>query len=76
MGSLEQSAIEYFNKNKKQFLEKYTKSINALKEKTAVFTAGMSGVGKTEFCIFLKENNADFIHIDTDDIREFFRSGK
>lgn len=73
MDNLEQKAIDYFNKNKKQFFEEYTKDIKALEEKTAIFTAGMSGVGKTEFCIFFKENNSDFIHIDTDDIREFFR---
>ena len=73
MNYTEQSIIEYFNKNKKQFLEKYIKDIKALEEKTAIFTAGMSGVGKTEFCIFFKENNSHFIHIDTDDIREFFR---
>lgn len=33
----------------------------------------MSGVGKTEFSIFLKENNQNLLHIDTDEIREFFR---
>ena len=33
----------------------------------------MSGVGKTELGIFFKENNPDILHIDTDNIREFFK---
>lgn len=33
----------------------------------------MSGVGKTEFGQFLKENNTNLLHIDTDNIRDFFR---
>jgi adenylate kinase family enzyme len=33
----------------------------------------MSGVGKTELAIFLKESNPNLLHIDTDEIREFFR---
>jgi hypothetical protein len=33
----------------------------------------MSGVGKTELAIFLKEKNPNLLHIDTDEIREFFR---
>jgi len=40
---------------------------------SAVFTAGMSGVGKTEFAISLKEFDNNLLHIDTDEIREFFR---
>ena len=33
----------------------------------------MSGVGKTELATFLKEENPKLLHIDTDEIREFFR---
>lgn len=73
MDDKEQNIIEYFNKNKQQFFEEYTKNIEVLDKKIAIFTAGMSGVGKTEFCIFFKENNPNFIHIDTDHIREFFK---
>ena len=63
----------YFNENKKTFFEQYSKGITASSDRLAIFTAGMSGVGKTEFSIFLKENNKNLIHIDTDEIREFFR---
>ncbi|WP_297439969.1 zeta toxin family protein [Sulfurimonas sp.] len=70
---IEQKAIEYINKNKKDFIEKFTKGITPQNEKIAILTAGMSGVGKTEFGIFLKEKNPHLLHIDTDEIREFFK---
>ena len=66
-------SITYLNQNKKAFLETYTKGIEPSADKVAVFTAGMSGVGKTELAIFLKEENPKLLHIDTDKIREFFR---
>jgi len=66
-------SIRYFNKNKKEFLATYTKNIEPSENKVAIFTAGMSGVGKTELATFLKEENPKLLHIDTDDIREFFR---
>jgi UDP-N-acetylglucosamine kinase len=73
MNELEKKAINYLNENKQIFLEQYSNNIKALNEKNAIFTAGMSGVGKTEFGIFFKEKNPDFLHIDTDDIRDFFK---
>ena len=73
MNELEKKAIEYLNQNKQIFLEQYSNKIKPLDEKNAIFTAGMSGVGKTEFGIFFKERNPDFLHIDTDDIRDFFK---
>ena len=69
---IEKRAIDYINKNKKLFLEKFTQGIEPQNEKIAIFTAGMSGVGKTEFGIFLKEINTNLLHIDTDSIRDFF----
>ena len=66
-------SILYLNQYKKVFLKSYTTGINPLPTKEAIFTAGMSGVGKTELAIFLKEKNPNLLHIDTDDIREFFR---
>ena len=66
-------AINYLNSNKKEFIQQFTSDIQANKEKVAIFTAGMSGVGKTEFGQFLNENNANLLHIDTDTIREFFK---
>ena len=73
MNKLEKIATDYLNQNKQQFLNEYTKEIQATDEKIAIFTAGMSGVGKTELGIFFKENNPDILHIDTDNIREFFK---
>ena len=66
-------SIAYLNENKKHFLETHTKNITLSTDKVAIFTAGMSGVGKTELAIFLKEEDATLLHIDTDEIREFFR---
>jgi adenylate kinase family enzyme len=68
-----QESIQYLNNNKKAFLEHYTKDIYPSDYKGAIFTAGMSGVGKTELAIFLKEQDPNLLHIDTDEIREFFR---
>ncbi|WP_121628481.1 zeta toxin family protein [Poseidonibacter antarcticus] len=73
MDELEKVAIDYLNKNKKKFLSEYTNKVKPLAEKIAIFTAGMSGVGKTELGIFFKENNSGILHIDTDNIREFFK---
>ncbi len=73
MNELEKIATEYLNQNKQKFLNDYTNTIKVTDEKIAIFTAGMSGVGKTELGIFFKENNPDILHIDTDNIREFFK---
>lgn len=73
MNELEKIATEYLNKNKQKFLNDYTNTIKATDEKIAIFTAGMSGVGKTELGIFFKENNPNILHIDTDNIRGFFK---
>jgi predicted ABC-type ATPase len=70
---LEILSIEYLNTHKQQFLEEYTKDIVIVDDKLAIFTAGMSGVGKTEFATYLKEKNTNLLHIDTDEIRKFFR---
>lgn len=67
------NAINYINTNKKEFIKQFTLSIKPNEEKVAIFTTGMSGVGKTEFGQFLKENNRNLLHIDTDNIREFFK---
>jgi len=48
------NAINYINTNKKEFIQQFTLNIQASDDKIAIFTAGMSGVGKTEFGQFLK----------------------
>ena len=73
LNKFEKIAIDYLNKNKNAFLQEYTTNINPIDEKIAIFTAGMSGVGKTELSIFFKETNPNFLHIDTDNIRDFFK---
>lgn len=73
MIDIDKIAIDYLNKNKDDFFEVYTKDIKEVDNKMAIFTAGMSGVGKTELGIFFKESNPNLLHIDTDNIREFFR---
>ncbi len=70
---LEIASIQYLNTHKQEFLEEYTKNIVTSDEKIAIFTAGMSGVGKTEFAIYLKETTRNLLHIDTDEIRNFFQ---
>ena len=72
MSELEEVSIQYLNENKKAFLDTYTLGITAQEEKSVVFTSGMSGVGKTEFAIYLKEEIDNILHIDTDEIRKFF----
>jgi predicted kinase len=72
MSEIEIEAMQYFNEHKKRFLESYTKGITVSEEKTVIFTSGMSGVGKTEFAIYLKEEIENILHIDTDEIRKFF----
>lgn len=66
------NSIDYLNSHKKEFLNQYTENIVAMREKYAIFTAGMSGVGKTELAITLKEDMPNLFHIDTDTIRDFF----
>lgn len=72
MNEIEKDAIQYLNDKKQVFLEIYSEGIEPLDDKSVIFTAGMSGVGKTEFAIFLKEEMENMLHIDTDEIRKFF----
>ena len=66
-------SIRYLNTHKQDFLKLHTENISPSSDKIAYLTAGMSGVGKTELAIYLKEQNENLLHIDTDAIREFFR---
>jgi len=73
MSELEQRAIAFLNENKTAFFERYTQGVERTDEKYAIFTAGMSGVGKTEMAESLSSYDKTLLHIDTDAIREFFR---
>jgi len=74
MTEIEEKAIEYLKENKQQFLEQYLFGIEPKNEeyKTAIFTAGASGAGKTEYAIDRKSKEPFLLHIDIDSVREFF----
>ena len=72
MNKIEEEALNYLKDNKKDFLEKYLNGYEVQEIKTAIFTAGASGAGKTEYAISRKEKEPFLLHIDIDDIREFF----
>ena len=72
MISIDEKAKTYLNENKQLFFESYTSGIKPREEKVAYLTAGMSGVGKTEFAIYLKEQIDNLLHLDTDEIRKFY----
>jgi predicted kinase len=65
-------AVEFLKDNKISFLETYVSNIEIVDPKIAVFTAGMSGAGKTEYAQDRKQKEPFLLHIDTDEIRNFF----
>ena len=69
---LSNKAVTYLKQNKRDFIEKYLKYGEISNPKIAIFTAGASGAGKTEYAITRKEKEFNLIHIDTDEIRDFF----
>jgi len=69
---LSKEAYIYIKENKQKFLKNYLKG-SVVKPKIVVFTAGASGAGKTEYAIKRKEIEPYLIHIDTDEIRDFFK---
>lgn len=74
MNKIEKEALNYLKDNKKEFLEKYLNGYEVQEIKTAIFTAGASGAGKTEYAISRKEKEPFLLHMDIDDIRDFFSS--
>ena len=72
MNKIEEQALTYLKDNKKDFLKKYLNGYEIQKIKTAIFTAGASGAGKTEYAISRIGKEPFLLHIDTDNIREFF----
>ncbi len=69
---IETQSINYLKKTKKTFFQNYLKDCKPLENKMAIFTAGASGSGKTEFAEYILEIEANFIHLDIDSIREYF----
>lgn len=74
MNKTEEKALNYLKENKKDFLDKYLDGYKVQDIKTAIFTAGASGAGKTEYAISRKEKEPFLLHMDIDDIRDFFTS--
>ena len=71
---IENEAIQYLKDTKDKFFEFYLDKCEPLENKTAIFTAGASGSGKTEFAEYILELEPNFIHLDIDSIREYFSS--
>lgn len=65
-------AISFLKEHKKEFLKKYTDGFVEQNSKTAIFTAGASGAGKTEYAISRKKKEPYLLHIDIDEVRDFF----
>ena len=72
--TIEEKALNYLKDNKKDFLEKYLNGYEVQEIKTAIFTAGASGAGKTEYAISRKEKEPFLLHMDIDEVRNFFSS--
>jgi UDP-N-acetylglucosamine kinase len=69
---IELEAINYLKKTKNRFFEFYLGNCEPLETKTAIFTAGASGSGKTEFAEYILELEHNLIHLDIHSIREYF----
>ena len=74
MNEIEEKALKYLKENKRDFLNKYLDDFETQDIKTAIFTAGASGAGKTEYAISRKEKEPFLLHMDIDEIRDFFSS--
>ena len=74
MNKIEEKALEYLKENKKEFLNNYLDGFKTQNIKTAIFTAGASGAGKTEYAISRKEKEPFLLHMDIDEVRNFFSS--
>ncbi len=67
----EKTAIQYLKDKRELLFEQYLDSKYPIDEKIAYFTAGPSGVGKTEFIQKFLEFEANLVHLDIDIIRDF-----
>jgi UDP-N-acetylglucosamine kinase len=68
----QEKALQYLKDNKEEFLKKYTSGFFIQEVKTAIFTAGASGTGKTEYAVSRKVKEPFLLHIDIDEVRDFF----
>jgi len=69
---VEKKAIKYLKENKELLFHTYLDNFFPIDEKVAYFTAGPSGAGKTEFIQQFLEVESNLLHLDIDNVREFF----
>ncbi len=74
MTDIEEKALEYLKANKQEFFKQYIsdEETKTQEHKTAIFTAGTSGAGKTEYADDRKSKEPFLLHIDIDSVRDFF----
>lgn len=69
---VEKEAIKYLKNNRKLLFNTYLDKYFPIDEKVAYFTAGPSGAGKTEFIQQFLEVESNLVHLDIDNVRDFF----
>lgn len=69
---VEKEAIKYLKNNRKLLFNTYLDKYFPIDEKVAYFTAGPSGAGKTEFIQQFLEVENNLVHLDIDNVRDFF----
>ena len=69
---VEKEAIKYLKNNRELLFNTYLDKYFPIYEKVAYFTAGPSGAGKTEFIQQFLEVENNLVHLDIDNVRDFF----
>jgi predicted ABC-type ATPase len=67
-----EKSLKYLKNNKQKLFNLYFDDKFLHNPKIAIFTAGASGAGKTEYALSRIEKEPFLLHIDTDKIRGFF----
>jgi len=71
---IEKKALKYLKENRKLLYSTYLDDFLPIDEKVVYFTAGPSGAGKTEFIQKFIKTEKNLVHLDIDNIRNFFKS--
>ena len=69
---VEKDAMKYLKNNRELLFNTYLDKYFPIDEKVAYFTAGPSGAGKTEFIQQFLEVENNLVHLDIDNVRDFF----
>jgi len=70
---LAEDKIKFLKDNKNKFFKTYFDTIQVVEPKIVIFTAGASGAGKTEYSKSRIQIEPYLLHLDTDEIRDFFK---